>query len=343
MRILGLSYVKSGMLLGRTIFDGKDNILLRDHTVLSDEYIRKLRKRGVPYCYILDHETEDIQIDDVVSEEVRQEGITLVRNIFKTGVINYEEISQTTDKIIEELLNNKEISLQVIDIKTYDNYTFAHSVNTCVLGVCLAKKMRIPGHEMRKLAVGLLLHDIGKLLVPESIVNKPGKLTDEEFKVMKKHSQYGWELLRKNNTISPLSRIVALQHHEKYNGTGYPDNLKSDKIHIFGQIAAIADVYDAMTSDRIYRKRHYPHQVLEYFMGNGNIHFNFNLVSEFLQIIPPFSVGTTVKLSTGDEAVIKSVNMQWAMRPSVRILNSHGTLEDIDLIDHPNITVIEVY
>jgi len=339
MRVITVESAQPGMILARSVHDGKDNVLLKGGITLTADYIRRLKLKGVPYFYILDDATEDIEIDDVIPDEVRQEGITLMRKVFTSHVINYDEISRTVDKIIEELLTTRSVSLQVLNIKTYDNYTFSHSVNTCVLGIALAKKLKVPPAELAKMAIGLILHDIGKILVPESIVNKAGKLTDDEFKLMKKHSEFGWDILKKTDSIAPLSRIIALQHHEKYNGTGYPDGLKGDKIHLFAQIAAVADVYDAMTSDRIYRKKYYPHEALEYFMGNGNMHFKIDLVQAFLQIIPPFAVGTTVKLSTGDEAVVKEVDMNCPMRPEIRLLN---TLEDVDLVDYPSITITEV-
>lgn len=339
MRIVSIDFAQAGMILGRSVLDGKDNTLLKAGVALTADYIKRLKIKGVPYFYILDDATEDIEIDDVIPDEIRQEGITLMRKVFTSHVINYDEIAKTVDKITEELLTSRSVSLQVLNIKTYDNYTFSHSVNTCILGIALAKKLKVSPVDISKLAIGLILHDIGKILVPESVVNKPGKLTDEEFKLMKKHSEFGWDILKKKDEIAPLSRIIALQHHEKYNGTGYPDGLKSDKIHFFAQIAALADVYDAMTSDRIYRKKYYPHEALEYFMGNGNIHFKIDLVQAFLQIIPPFAVGTTVKLSNGEEAVVKEVDMNCAMRPQIRLLK---TLEDVDLVDYPSITITEV-
>jgi HD-GYP domain-containing protein (c-di-GMP phosphodiesterase class II) len=216
-----------------------------------------------------------------------------------------------------------------------------------VLGVVLGKSIRLNFSELKDLAIGLLLHDLGNVTIPESILKKPTKLTDEEFKYVYEHPRSGFELLRHCDGISATSKIVALQHHERLNGTGYPKGLKGPDIHQNSQICAIVDAYDALTSDRNYRKRYLPHEAIEYLMASGDTHFNFQLVKNFTSLVAPYPPGTFVELSSGDVGVVANVDMQVSGRPLLRMVRDaqgkpYPLGEELNLQAYPTISIIKV-
>jgi len=176
--------------------------------------------------------------------------------------------------LIEELLANCNIMVNLVDIRTNDEYTFGHSVNTCILSIITAINMGYHPARIRLLAVGAILHDLGKVMVPSSILNKPGKLTEEEFLQIQKHSEYGYDLLSNNDCFSELSKKVVLHHHERFNGSGYPYGLAGSDIHEFSAIVGICDMYDALTADRVYRRAFSTRDAFEMLSASGDYLFD---------------------------------------------------------------------
>ncbi len=323
------------MVLGKNIYTADGRVLLRQGTTLSERYIKALRDLHFTHIYIRDARIPDVEVNDVIPENLRQEAIQIIHKSFgdvqqqltaksqpgqaKVG-FNVDSINDVTKGIVESILTNKELVIQLADLKSHDNYTFAHSVNCCVVGTVLGVKLGLPDYKLKDLAIGLMLHDIGKTTISAEIMNKPGKLTQDEFEKMKEHARAGFDILREIWSLSAHAKIVVLQHHERFDGTGYPKGLKGNDIHLYGQIGAIADVYDALTSDRTYRKRLLPHEAIEFLMGNGDRYFSLELVTTFVSAIAPYPVGTMVKLSTGETAIVTEVDMAFASRPTVRLV-----------------------
>jgi HD-GYP domain-containing protein (c-di-GMP phosphodiesterase class II) len=181
-----------------------------------------------------------------------------------------------------------------------------------------------------------LLHDIGKMFIPQEILNKKGKLTDEEYEIVKTHSFKGYQILKENAEFSYYSSIGVLHHHEKYNGTGYPFELKGNKISILGRIIAIADVYDALISDRPYRKSLFPSEALEYIMGGGGTFFDTEIVRFFTKIVAPYPIGTGVLLSNNSTGIVIKNYRDCCMRPVVKIIKQGDELITPYFIDLKN-------
>lgn len=339
MQLLRLDEVQPGMLLARSLFDEKGQILLGKGIELSESYLARLKGLGISQVAVEAPGTEDIQIETLISDRLRQQTAFSVRKEFQKQKLDMDVIHKMVNDLVDEIVNNRSMVLQISNLKNYDAYTFQHSVDVCSLGLAFARRLGLDPVRMKKLGVGLLLHDIGKMKIPEAILNKPGKLTEEEFAIIKSHPEVGWELLKNVEDISPLSRAVILQHHEKWDGSGYPQQLTGPKIHLFGRISAIVDVYDAMTSDRIYRARFQPHQALDYIVTAANKHFALDLVQKFLTLVPPYGVGTTLKLSTGQTAVVKDIDINHPTRPTVRVV---GSQEELNLSREADVTILEV-
>lgn len=169
-----------------------------------------------------------------------------------------KEAKKTVAEMIDAILNLPSSFYGLMKINTYDYYTYVHSINVCTLSIGLAMSLGMREKDLFNLALGSLMHDVGKSRVPSHLINKPGKLTDQEFDLVKKHVEWGADLMREHQDLSPSIFIPLLQHHEKLNGRGYPKNLEQEQIHVYGRISCIVDIYDALTTERSYKKAFRP-------------------------------------------------------------------------------------
>lgn len=309
---------------------------------------------GIPSVYIDDGLMSDIQIEDIIRDEVRIEAIKVVKKEMslkgqkgRKTVIDDCSILKTVEDIMSDIMSSRDTVVNVVDIKNYDEYTFAHSVNVCMLAVLTGRSLGYSKKELMKLGMGAILHDIGKTQLPEDILNKPGRLTDKEFDAIKKHAEYGYEILKEQPGLSSEVAVIAYQHHERYSGEGYPLGLKKDMITDYAKITGIADVYDALTSDRVYRKGYAPHEVYEMLAGQGNTSFDFNILKAFLDNIAVYPVGTILRLNTGEIAGVTKVYRGITHRPVVRVLfdangNKVAEQNEIDLTKDLKVAVEDV-
>jgi HD-GYP domain-containing protein (c-di-GMP phosphodiesterase class II) len=220
-------------------------------------------------------------------------------------------------------------------LKTHDNYTFCHSVDVTITAIMLGKKLYFDRPALRQLALGCLLHDTGKMFIEPALLTKPGKLTPNEFELIKKHPTLGYQLLRSIQKHEFLANHVAYQHHERQDGTGYPrgmrgvnrvarDAVRGDRILLIAEIAAVADVYDALSSDRPYRPGMTAEQIVEQMRKMAGPHLNKEIVQHFLSILPVFPVGLEVRITQGRlkgyRGVVARVHPRAMDRPVVRVL-----------------------
>ena len=225
--------------------------------------------------------------EDVVPRILRTQTTNLVTNMFKNPKsVPFPQVVSTVSKIVDEILKNEKNVVPVENLRKYDNYTYEHCVNVCILGITLAKLLGYDKDELRLFGLGLLLHDFGKVKVPLEILNKPGKLNDYEFTVIKTHPQEGINELDKLYKLEQASKLVIISHHEKLNGRGYPRALRGDEIHQHARIATIVDVYDALTADRIYHSKRTPNEAVKILMKGVGEEFDTYLLQKFLTIIP---------------------------------------------------------
>ena len=340
MRFVPLEFAKPGNCLAKTIFDNDGRILLREGIILTEAFLTRIKRLKIYSLYIND-EYSDIVIEDVIKPELRQNAIKAVKDAFysfeKYSLYSentnfndkkfalekhayFESIGSIAKNIIDEILSKKNVMINLVDIKSMDNYTYQHSVNVAVISLVLGVQLQLNQNELYILCMGALIHDIGKTLIPKDILLKPGPLNDEESKTIKEHSIKGYNYLKGCLDISAPSRIVALQHHERFDGKGYPDNMKSKSISRFARMVAIADVYDALTSDRPYRKAMSPNDAVEYILSKGNTQFDYEMVKAFSKAIVPYPPGTIVKLSNGDICVVTNIIPNYTLRPQVKIV-----------------------
>lgn len=200
---------------------------------------------------------------------------------------NIAEAKRAIADVVDLILDDMETSQHLLMITSHDYYTYTHSVHVGVLSVCLARNIfqRSNAHDLHELGAGFFLHDLGKVRITQKIINKPGKLTDEEMEIMKKHPNLGFKILQETKQITQESKIIVLQHHERFDGTGYPKGIKGEELHIYGKICAIADVYDALTTDRPYRKPLLPFEGLRIMKEQMLDHFQRDLFEQFVLMI----------------------------------------------------------
>lgn len=240
--------------------------------------------------------------------------------------VELEKLEPIIASITGSIFRNPDAIVSLLKIKQADKYTFQHSVAVSTLLISFCRAMELDRATIELVGIGGLLHDIGKMKVPEQILNKPGKLTEGEFEIMKKHVNYGCVLLENTPNLSPISISIAAEHHERYDGSGYPFGLKGDDISIYGQMASIVDVYDALTSNRVYHDGAEPTEVLKKMLEWSEHHFNTTLVHNFIRTIGIYPVGTLVRLESGYLAVVVEQNHDDLLHPKVRVIFNSKTL-----------------
>ncbi len=349
MRRVHIDEVEEGAKLAKTIFTLDGRMLLTRGIELRKTFIDKIRNVGITELYIEDQISDGIIISDVVLENTRQEAKQLVKNLMEdfteTTGINAGGVLNIVNKLIDELLSNKEVLINLSDIKSVDDYTFEHSVNVCILSLITGIGLGYDTSRLQDLGTGAILHDIGKLRIPETILKKPSQLTVEEFEEIKKHTIYGYEILKDNKKVSMIAAFIAFGHHERFDGSGYPLQLRGDNIHQCARIVAIADVYDALTSDRVYRKKLRPSEVIEYITSLGSHHFDKEIVESFMSFIAVYPVGSGVLLNTQERAIVVKANKSHPTKPVVRVIYSKDKIKlesfyEIDLIQNPNVVIL---
>jgi HD-GYP domain-containing protein (c-di-GMP phosphodiesterase class II) len=323
MRKILVEKVKEGMVLGRTLYSYDGNILLNAGIILKNTYISKFSDLGIREVYVEDEVSRDIVLKDVISEETRFEARVNIKNAMDSirygSSLDVKPVRNSVCKMIDELMDVKDTMVNLQDLKSNDQYTFSHSVNVCVLSLITGISMKYDEEKLRELGIGAMLHDVGKTRIPPEILNKPESLTEEEFNIVKKHTSYGYEMLKKSKVLSTYASYIALTHHERYDGEGYPLGLRGEEIHEFARIVSVADVYDAITSDRIYKKRININEAIEYLIGMGDHQFDYGIVRNFIEHITIYPPGTCVLLNEGEKAIVVDVNKKYPNRPIIRI------------------------
>ena len=354
MRFVPTYCLREGMILGDNLYNNYGDLMLTKGTYLTQEYVRAIERLQYNGVYIEDDISKDIQIINIINDSVRAQTVKGIKDIFihcekgspkvKTDI---KAAKLQIEKIVDEIFSNKHLMVNMIDMKVFDDYTYYHSVNVAVLSIVLGVAMDMDRDELCHLGFAALLHDIGKVFINKDILNKGGKLTPSEFEEIKTHSLLGCNHIKKGYGVSNSSYMGILDHHEKYEGGGYPNNLKGDKISRYGRIIAVADVYDALTSDRPYRKALLPSDAMEYIMASTMSQFDPKIVEAFVRKIAPYPIGTCVRLSNGLTGIVVENYEDLCMRPRIRIFMEQGEEVEpyeIELADYQslNITVVEV-
>jgi putative nucleotidyltransferase with HDIG domain len=252
--------LKPGMKLKRDVRLADGRLLLLAGFAIKPLYIKKLEAFNVKYVYVDEGPYEPIE--EYTEEKLYREAHTTIRKVFALVRDNKEadfsEVKKTVNEIIQMIISNETVMMQITGVRDIDNYTFLHCVDVCIYSVILGKKLGYSREQLINLGMGAILHDIGKCKISLDILQKPDRLTDSEFCTMQLHTVYGCEIIKNAYGLNPKIANIAYQHHEKWDGSGYPLGVRAESIDPFSRIVTVADIYDALTADRVYKKKVLP-------------------------------------------------------------------------------------
>lgn len=354
MRLVGTKYVKEGAVLAKPIYNDRGRILVNEKVTLDKKLIQRLNDLGVSYVYLEDSLTKDIYPTPTISDKLRMEAMQTMERSFQELQGKSKDVAimvlekRTTEfkslitKVLDELKKQEGLFSMMSDVYLYDQYIFTHSLNVTIYTLALGLELKLSNKELELLGLGAFLHDVGKIDIPLEILLKPDKLTLEEYERIKKHPEVGFEMLRKISSLHILVAHCAFQHHERLNGSGYPRGITEKEIHLFGKILAVADVFDAITSNRVYRQAMLPHEALEVlYTGVGSL-YDTKIVEAFRKAIILFPNGLGVTLSNGEKGVVCKQNNGMNDRPVIRVFERMGETippYELDLSIHPSILI----
>ncbi len=352
--------VTIGMRVATDVYTENDELIIQKNTILTDALIARLKHHNIYNIRILLDNTpvpkasaaadtkpsyyERLQNSPefkAFKKEYLQKADSLKNAMLS---IIEENAPIDTDKLLSqatELMSKSRTTLHVFDIivslKNSSDMTFTHSINVSLLAAVLGKWLGYPQEDIEALSLAGLLHDIGKQMIPQEILNKEGALTEQDLKILRSHTEKGYELLSKYD-LDPRIIDAALTHHEKFDGTGYPKGLKGNEIKDFAKIIAIVDVYDAMTAKRIYHEPYCPFEVIRQIERDGYQRYDTHMLMVFLENVVTTYVGNKVILSNGMIGEVIMINKLDLSRPIVKISDD----QYIDLSHKRDIDVVSI-
>lgn len=348
MRMVFIDKVSPGMTVAKDVFlSGEGTPLVKKSTKLTPVMISQMDHLGIRFVYIDDkpgnpvdaskkkNSLENLRLhvpkpEPLLPPALREEAIGSLQDIFSSVTATKEKLHESAAKLIghidsvvgqlvDSLLEKQSAFVNINDLKSYDEYTFHHSLSVAVLSIAIGQKMGLGRKELNRLGVCAMMHDIGKTAIPIEIIHKASRLNDQEFAIVKNHSPAGYNYLIDAHYEDEDIQRGVLHHHEKLDGTGYPHGIEGAEIPLWSRIISVADVYDALTSHRPYRTPMQPAEALEYVMGGIGSSFEYDIVDSFVKKLELYPPGTFVELSDGSIAVV--LNSENPMRPVVRLAN----------------------
>ena len=349
-KFISTRLLKEGMKIDQSIVDGTGRSLIEKGAFLDDFHIEYLQGKGIGGVYIQEGEPDDdeleMQIPQYTKELIEKSRVEdrtkvqlteSVRKRVGEGIqylyshTDDESFSEATNNVANELMktivDNDAVAIDIGMLKVSDEYTFKHSVDVATMSMIVGKKHGLSDKEIHDLGISGLLHDVGKSRIPNEVLNKPDRLTDEEFALMKQHTLFGFEILKNRNEFSEAIMLGVLQHHEKINGKGYPVGSSADKIHSYAKIISVADIYDALVTERPYKKG-FPKGVAIEMIMSMTEELDFDAMKSFLSSVILYSVDSIIQLSNGEKAKVVENNPENCLRPKVVGLKS-GKLYDL--------------
>ena len=310
MRYLPLDQICEGMFLANTIFSNDGKILLNKRTKLSHSYIKRLKNMEYTHLYIYNSEDEKWDCTGLISDQIRAEAMAVLWesliNAVKRRPIDSKRVIFTIEGILRDVLQKPESLFNLIDTKTMDNYIYNHSINVCILSILIGKNLELEREQLKELAIGAFLHDLGTAYIGSS-TKKINELSTRDTVQIKQHSKHGFEILKNISNFNFYTANIAYQHHEREDGSGYPMGLIGKDLHLYSKIVAVADSFDAMISDRVYSKALWNEEALVELKKESPLKYDPKVVDALYQSVAVYPVGSIVLLSNGQQAVVVEV------------------------------------
>lgn len=342
MKKLAYYDLKVGMKLAKDLnVSSTETFLIKAGTIINQKILGKIIDLKMFDICIKDeaHENTFSQAEEVYTH-VYHEILKVFKELQSGGVVNVDPVKKCVEDFVERLWANDQILNHLVLIKSIDNYTATHSINVCIYSLLLGHMLGWDKTKLVPLGIGSILHDVGKAYIPDTILCKPGKLTQEEFEIIKQHPSLGRETLEKNKDIHPHILQMVYEHHECLDGSGYPEGKKNREIMLESKIIAVADVYDAVTTERVYRRALLPYEGVEVLMGWGSVkHLDPALVKIFLENINIYPLGTLVELTNGSIGEVIEIPKCLPTRPNIKI---SSTGEIVSLTENTTIFIKKI-
>lgn len=335
--------------LARTIYTTSNNVLLSQGVQVKRSYINKLLEIGIEYIYVEDALSQGVEYNDIIEEKTREESKLIVKRVLETylaqNILELEKLSNAVNNILDEILNNRDILVSITDIRRKDEYLYAHSVNVCVLSVLISFKMNFNKTRVKDIAIGALLHDFGKVLIPNDLLNKKTQYTKKDEEEIKKHVIYGFEAVKNEVWIKPISKVIILTHHERINGSGYPFGWRGEKIHDASKIITICNDFDNLTTNTSQKKPMKVYEALEYMISQSGELYDKETLKIFINNIAVYPSGVGVITNNNDKGIVLRQNKGFPSRPVIRILEENNkkidVWKEIDLTESLTTFIVE--
>jgi putative nucleotidyltransferase with HDIG domain len=348
---MAIEALQPGMVIAEPVMNSYGAVVAWQDTSLEEPLIKRLASMGIPHLLVYTDEVVDFGLAQQrewvpqTKAEVFEYEYTKDTDSFKDMFLQISSGGllepEKTDAIVASVLNRQHDAAHIVDcvmqVRTVDEYTYHHCINVSMLAMMLGKWMRMPPSQLPGLVRAGLLHDVGKSRVPLSILNKPGPLAPEELQEMKRHAEYGYQLVRLSEQVAPEIAMAVLTHHEREDGTGYPLGIRADKLGVYAKILAIVDVFDAMTANRVYRKHEPVFKVFELMQHGSFGRLDPIVLDVFLTNITHYYVGRRVVLSDGAAGEVVFMNRQDFSRPVVQTMNGF-----VDLLSNKRLSIVEI-
>ena len=316
-------------------------LILPKGAVINEYIIQKLKEFGIEYVYIFDRNREKIFPDYESFEERFDENIDkikyLMNEIIRGKKLDYNELNRITDDVIVAWDNPECVMNYLKKIHDKDDYTYYHCINVSFYSALIASYLKLPKEEIKTVIQAALLHDLGKVKIPLELLNKKEKLTVEEFNEIKKHAVYGYEIVKNDDEILDAIKDVILMHHEREDKSGYPLGLSGEELSIYSKIVSVADVYDAMTSNRPYRKALTPFDAFNEFVNISRNNLDIRIVNILTSRLSSYYTGSQVLLNNGEVGRIVYIPPHCIQKPVVSIGKDF-----VDLSKEDNISIIKM-
>ena len=339
-----------GETLGKDIYSKDGSCLLGKGVVITKTLLLKLKRHNIPYVYIDNFISEGINPEGIISDQLMIKSVMSLRNVLDTllkqdkksaqkmiPIREFHAVENIILEIIYSIERSENITYTVIELMETDMYTYKHSINVAILSILTAKSMKYNHETVKAIALGALLHDIGKIKIRNELLTKQGDFSREEIKELQTHAEKGYELVKSEIGMSAYTKQIIRFHHEKLDGSGYPLGLFREQIPDYVRIVTICDIFDNLTTDRPYRKRTSIYNALEILMAESVYKVDPEIYKVFVNHICIYPPGTGVILSDGRKALIVKYRSYNPSRPLVRIINplhdysSNSSFEEIDL------------
>ncbi|MBN2899403.1 MAG: HD-GYP domain-containing protein [Clostridia bacterium] len=354
MRVVPVEYAL-GHEVAEAIFDTNGRMLVKKGLHLSEQLILKIKSNGIFSVYINDRFSKNI-LKPPISEHMKN--VTMMemvavfeearklklsdKSTYKAAEGKMAKLIESGRDIMYELDELPILKINYTDIKSVNMYTYGHPISVAIMSYIMAQKLKFTKEECENIFNGALFADVGMSFINESLFMKKGKLDVAEFIKIKEHPKLGYDFIYDFYFANTYVKMIVLQHQEKIDGSGYPYGITGDKIHKLAKLVAIADVYGAMTSDRIYARATSSAEAIEYIMGAAGRHFDFDFAKAFVSTIVPYPEGSLVKMNTGHVALVETTNEALPLRPEIRLIDPGRRILEktsVDLADEKTLII----